>query len=167
MTSNVFFKEYRLYLKPNFTKMIINKIFNVDDYYYDVFMAISESLTGFSVNELQSTGLAEIYYKYILNQIETVTFIEFLNISKNVLENSASQDQLKIAITAEIIANPATQEIAQSVIILWYMGTWEGACVNDRSYKEGLVWTVMHAHPPGAKQPGFKSWETKPVNSNS
>lgn len=147
--------------------MIINKIFNVDDYYYDVFMAISESLTGFSVNELQSTGLAEIYYKYILNQIETVTFIEFLNISKNVLENSASQDQLKIAITAEIIANPATQEIAQSVIILWYMGTWEGACVNDRSYKEGLVWTVMHAHPPGAKQPGFKSWETKPVNSNS
>jgi len=147
--------------------MIISKIFNVDDYYYDVFMAISESLTGFSVNELQSTGLAEIYYKYILNQIETATFIEFLNISKNVLENSASQDQLKIAITAEIIANPATQEIAQSVIILWYMGTWEGACVNDRSYKEGLVWTVMHAHPPGAKQPGFKSWETKPVNSNS
>lgn len=167
MTFNVFFKEYRLYLKPNFTKMIISKIFNVDDYYYDVFMAISESLTGFSVNELQSTGLAEIYYKYILNQIETATFIEFLNISKNVLENSASQDQLKIAITAEIIANPATQEIAQSVIILWYMGTWEGACVNDRSYKEGLVWTVMHAHPPGAKQPGFKSWETKPVNSNS
>lgn len=147
--------------------MIINKIFNVDDYYYDVFMAISESLTGFSVNELQSTGLAEIYYKYILNQIETATFIEFLNISKNVLENSVSQDQLKIAITAEIIANPATQEIAQSVITLWYMGTWEGAYVNDRSYKEGLVWTVMHAHPPGAKQPGFKSWETKPVNSNS
>ncbi|KNB60049.1 hypothetical protein [Chryseobacterium sp. Hurlbut01] len=147
--------------------MIISKIFNVDDYYYDVFMAISESLTGFSVNELQSTGLAEIYYKYILNQIETATFIEFLNISKNVLENSASQDQLKIAITAEIIANPATQEIAQSVITLWYMGTWEGTYVNDRSYKEGLVWTVMHAHPPGAKQPGFKSWETKPVNSNS
>jgi hypothetical protein len=135
--------------------MIINKIFNVDDYYYDVFMAISESLTGFSVNELQSTGLAEIYYKYILNQIETATFIEFLNISKNVLENSVSQDQLKIAITAEIIANPATQEIAQSVITLWYMGTWEGAYVNDRSYKEGLVWTVMHAHPPGSKTAGL------------
>ena len=80
--------------------MIINKILNVDDYYYDVFMAISESLTGFSVNELQSTGSAEIYYKYILNQIETATFIEFLNISKNVLENSVSQDQLKNAITA-------------------------------------------------------------------
>lgn len=154
-------------LTPNFTKMIINKILNVDDYYYEVFMAISESLTGFSVNELQSTGLAEIYYQYILSQIETATFIEFLNVSKNVLESSENKEQLKSAIKAEIIANPATQGIAQSVITLWYLGTWEGAYVNDRSYKEGLVWTVMHAHPPGAKQPGFKSWETKPVNSNS
>ncbi|WP_185147349.1 hypothetical protein [Chryseobacterium binzhouense] len=147
--------------------MIINKILNVDDYYYDVFIAISESLTGFSVNELQSTGLTEIYYQYILSQIETATFIEFLNVSKNVLENSENKEQLKSTIKAEIIANPATQGIAQSVITLWYLGTWEGAYVNDRSYKEGLVWTVMHAHPPGAKQPGFKSWETKPVNSNS
>ncbi len=154
-------------LTPNFTKMIINKILNVDDYYYDVFIAISESLTGFSVNELQSTGLTEIYYQYILSQIETATFIEFLNVSKNVLENSENKEQLKSTIKAEIIANPATQGIAQSVITLWYLGTWEGAYVNDRSYKEGLVWTVMHAHPPGAKQPGFKSWETKPVNSNS
>ncbi len=154
-------------LTPNFTKMIINKILNVDDYYYDVFMAISESLTGFSVNELQSTGLAEIYYQYILSQIETATFIEFLNVSKNVLESSENKEQLQNAVKAEIITNPATQGIAQSIITLWYLGTWEGAYVNDRSYKEGLVWTVMHAHPPGAKQPGFKSWETKPVNSNS
>lgn len=147
--------------------MIINKILNVDDYYYDVFMAISESLTGFSVNELQSTGLAETYYQHILNQIEIATFIDFLNVSKNVLDNAENKDQLKNAISTEIMDNPATQQIAQSVITLWYLGTWEGAYVNDRSYKEGLVWNVMHAHPPGAKQPGFKSWETKPVNSNS
>lgn len=147
--------------------MIINKILNVDDYYYDVFMAISEALTGFSVNELQATGLAETYYTHILGKIETATFIEFLNTSKTILENSYSQDQLKNSINAEIIANPSTQDIANSVITLWYLGTWEGAYVNDLSYKEGLVWNVMHAHPPGAKQPGFKSWGVKPVNSNS
>ncbi|WEK70384.1 MAG: hypothetical protein P0Y62_02275 [Candidatus Chryseobacterium colombiense] len=147
--------------------MIINKILNVDDYYYDVFMAISESLTGFSVNELQSTGLAEIYYKHILKKIEAATFIEFLNTSKNVLENSYSQDQLSNAINAEILSDSSTQGIANSIITLWYLGTWEGAYVNDLSYKEGLVWNVMHAHPPGAKQPGYKSWAIKPVNSNS
>jgi hypothetical protein len=147
--------------------MIINKILNVDDYYYDVFMSISESLTGFSVNELQSTGLAEIYYKHILGQIEAATFIEFLNTSKTILENSYSQDQLNNAINAEIIADPGMQDMANNIITMWYLGTWEGAYVNDLSYKEGLVWNIMHAHPPGAKQPGFKSWGVKPVNSNS
>lgn len=154
-------------LTPNFNEMIIQKISNVDDYYYDVFMAISESLTGFSVNELQSTGLAETYYTHILHQIEAVTFTEFLNISKDILENSTTQNQLNNAISSDILANPATQDIANSIITLWYLGTWEGAYVNDLSYKEGLVWNVMQAHPPGAKQPGFKSWGVKPVNSNS
>ncbi|MCD1116546.1 hypothetical protein [Chryseobacterium turcicum] len=147
--------------------IINNKILNVDDYYYGVFMTISESLTGFTLNELQSTGLAEIYYSYILNHIELATFIEFLNISKNSIENSQTQEELTHVISAKILSAPSTQGIAQSVITLWYLGTWEGVYVNDLSYKEGLVWNVMHAHPPGAKQPGFKSWNLKPVNSNS
>lgn len=147
--------------------IINNKTLNVDDYYYGVFITISEPLTGFSLNELQSTGLAEIYYKHILGQIETATFIEFLNISKNIIQNAQTQEQLTNAISSEILSKSSTKEIAQRVITLWYLGTWEGAYINDLSYKEGLVWNVMHAHPPGAKQPGFKSWNVKPVNSNS
>ncbi|MGI9652014.1 sugar dehydrogenase complex small subunit [Chryseobacterium sp. RLHN22] len=147
--------------------IINNKILNVDDYYYGVFMTISESLTGFSLNQLLSTGLAEIYYRHILKHIEAATFTEFLNVSKNVIENSQTQEQLSHRISTEILSNVSLQEIAQNVITLWYLGTWEGAYINDLSYKEGLVWNVMHAHPPGAKQPGFKSWGIKPVNSNS
>ncbi|OBW41525.1 hypothetical protein AB670_02087 [Chryseobacterium sp. MOF25P] len=47
---------------------INKKILNIDDYYYGIFMTISESLTRFSTNELQSAGLAEIYYKHILGK---------------------------------------------------------------------------------------------------
>lgn len=149
--------------------MIINtKILNVDDYYYGVFMTISAPLTGFTENELQSTGLAETYYKHILDKIEKATFIEFLNTSKHVIENSSTPEQLIQAISDEILSDSSsTKKIAQDVITLWYLGTWEGAYVNDLSYKEGLVWNIMQAHPPGAKQPGFKSWSIKPVNSNS
>lgn len=147
--------------------MIIQKNLNVDDYYFDVFMTISESLTGFSGNELQATGLAETYYSFILGNFDAATFVDFLTVSKNILENSFSEDQLKNAIASEILANPGLSDVAQKVITLWYLGTWEGAYINDLSYKEGLVWNVMHAHPPGAKQPGFKSWNVKPVNSNS
>lgn len=145
----------------------INKILNVDDYYFDVFMSISEALTGFSVNELQSTGLAETYYNYILKNLEVATFVEFLTISKNVFESSFTGDQLRNAITAEIMADSGLNDMAGKVITIWYLGTWEGAYINDLSYQEGLVWNVMHAHPPGAKQPGYKSWAVKPVNSNS
>ncbi|KMQ64794.1 hypothetical protein ACM46_11230 [Chryseobacterium angstadtii] len=145
----------------------INKILNVDDYYFDVFMSISEALTGFSVNELQSTGLAETYYTYILGNLEAATFAEFLTVSKNVIENSYTPDQLRNAITAEIIADSGMNDMAGKIITLWYLGTWEGNYINDLSYQEGLVWNVMHAHPPGAKQPGYKSWNVQPVNSNS
>lgn len=147
--------------------IITTKILNVDDYYYGVFLTISEALTGFSANELLSTGLSETYYRYILDHIESVTFTEFLNTSKNLIEKSENSGQLKNYISTEMIGIPSTQAIANSIITLWYLGTWEGAYVNDLSYKEGLVWNIMHAHPPGAKQPGFKSWGVKPVNSNS
>ncbi|HWV75575.1 MAG TPA: hypothetical protein VN040_27850 [Pseudosphingobacterium sp.] len=148
-------------------KTIIKKILNVDDYYFNVFMSISESLTGFTVNELQSTGLAEIYYKYILAQMEAPTFIEFLNISKMILENSYSQDTLNHSIVSEIMVDPGMRDMASHIITMWYLGTWEGTYVNGLSYKEGLVWNIMHANPPGAKQPGFKSWSVKPVKSNA
>lgn len=147
--------------------IIINKILNVDDYYFDVFMSVSEALTGFSVNELQSTGLAETYYTYILGSMEAATFAEFLTVSKNVFENSFNKDQLRNSISSDIMADPGLNDMACKVITIWYLGTWEGAYINDLSYKEGLVWNVMHAHPPGAKQPGYKSWNIQPVNSNS
>ncbi|MGV3613350.1 MAG: sugar dehydrogenase complex small subunit [Fluviicola sp.] len=147
--------------------MIINKITNVDDYYFDVFMSISESLTGFSVNELQATGLADTYYTYVLQNLDAATFMQFLTVSKNVLETSFSADQLRNGIASEIMSDPGMNDMAQKVVTMWYLGTWEGAYINDLSYKEGLVWTVMHAHPPGAKQPGYKSWNVQPVNSNS
>lgn len=154
-------------LTSNFNEMIINKILNVDDYYFDVFMSISEALTGFSANELQSTGLATDYYTYILKSLEGATFVEFLTISKDILDKATTENELKNAIKSIIIANSGMNDMAGKLMTLWYLGTWEGTYINDRSYKEGLVWNVMHAHPPGAKQPGYKSWNIQPVNSNS
>lgn len=146
--------------------MKINKILNVNDYYYDVFISISEALTGFSANELQSTGLTKAYYTHILEALEAASFVDFLNISKSILDSSSSEEQLKDAIASQIIAIPPMNDMSTKIMTLWYLGTWEGAYVNDLSYKEGLVWNVMSSHPPGAKQPGFKSWAIQPINNN-
>lgn len=146
--------------------MIITKIQNVDDFYYDVFISISGAITGFPTNELQSTGLGEAYYEHILSSLEGATFLEFLNVSKEILETTFTEDQLNNAIVARLITPPGMQDILNNIATVWYLGTWEGHYVNDLSYKEGLVWNVMSSHPPGAKQPGFKSWSVKPINSN-
>lgn len=145
--------------------MRINKILNIDDYFFDVFISISEALTGFSEDELLSTGLSQVYYEAILKSLEAATFAEFLNISKEILESSYSENQLNDTITSKLIATPDMNDIAGKVITLWYLGTWDGAYVSPTSYTEGLVWKAMGSHPPGAKQPGFKSWSIPPINA--
>ncbi|MGU3377039.1 hypothetical protein [Chryseobacterium sp. M5A1_1a] len=81
-------------------------------------MSISEALTGFSVNELQSTGLAKTYYTHILKSLEGATFVEFLTVSKNVFENSIPGDHLRDTIASEIMADPEPNKMAGKVITL-------------------------------------------------
>jgi hypothetical protein len=130
-------------------------------------MSISAVTVGFDVNELQSTGLAQTYYRHILDSVEEATFIQFLNISSEILESSHSLDQLNIKISEELIAHQGMNELLQKVVTMWYLGTWDGAYVTAESYPEGLVWRTFHGHAPGAKQPGFKSWNVKPVTVES
>jgi hypothetical protein len=58
--------------------------------------------------------------------------------------------------------------IAKNIIRLWYLGTWQKdkstIVVSAKAYQEGLIWKVMHTHPPGAKQPGFGSWSDLPLS---
>ena len=34
--------------------------------------------------------------------------------------------------------------------------------ISAEAYKQSLVYNVMQAHPPGAKQPGYGSWSQSP-----
>lgn len=144
--------------------MIITNVQNVDDYYFDVFVSISSAITGYATNDLLSTGLSVAYYQHVRNSIEEATFLQFLNESREILENTYSVEQMNIAIAERLIGPMDMKELFDKLATLWYLGTWNGSYVNDRSYAQGLAWKAMSAHPPGAKQPGFKSWHVKPVN---
>ncbi len=145
--------------------MRINEIININDFYYEVFMSISKALTGFSIEELQSTGLSIEYYNYILNSMESGTFVEFLSVSKSILETSSNEDELKKNITDSLVTAKDMKVITSKIINVWYLGSWNGTYITQLSYTEGLIWKLMESHPPGAKQPGFKSWSVKPFNS--
>lgn len=137
----------------------------INDFYYNVFLTISSHLTGYSEMALQSTGQSDQYYSHILKSIESITFLEFLRISKKIIDISDNKKELKINIMKELMSNNDMKVITKKIITLWYMGYWNGDYLSSLSYIEGLVWKTMKSHPPGAKQPGFKSWSIPPLKT--
>ncbi|HET9872491.1 MAG TPA: hypothetical protein VFP89_07845 [Propionibacteriaceae bacterium] len=82
---------------------------------------------------------------------------------------------------AAILDDSDLGPVARSVAVLWYCGTWtqlpsewrarNGASASDitgvvssAAYQTGLQWTVIGAHPAGARQQGFGAWATAPAD---
>jgi len=138
-----------------------------------IFIDLSVALTGFTEAELKSTGLVELYF-------DELALVVGYEIRGRFLEAAAG------APDAVMQNGNLWQPLAQNLLRLWYLGQWkrmpEGwakANFNDasrkgydefgrdadrvispQSYQEGLVWRAIGVNPPGAKQPGFASWET-------
>ncbi|WP_298487039.1 hypothetical protein [uncultured Maribacter sp.] len=81
------------------------------------------------------------------------------------METSSNEDELKKNITDSLVTAKDMKVITSKIINVWYLGSWNGTYITQLSYTEGLIWKLMESHPPGAKQPGFKSWSVKPFNS--
>ena len=135
----------------------------------EAFLSLSVYLTGFERVELLGTGMLEEYYKYFVSKTSDgdrdVLFTTVGNWPQQA--TSAEMDEhIKSLMGDETLA-----PIAKNVIRLWYTGAWRNVKDNPfssevasaQAYQEGLIWKVMHAHPPGAKQPGFGSWGDLPL----
>ena len=61
----------------------------------------------------------------------------------------------------------------RSLLYAWYTGTWmplvddpppeKYEVISARAYQEALVWPLVGAHPPGAKQQGWDAWSRPPA----
>ena len=80
-----------------------------------------------------------------------------------------------------ILDDPDLGPVARAIAVLWYCGTWTGlpdawharngaapgdttGVVSAAAYQAGLQWTVVGAHPAGARQQGFGAWSTEPAD---
>lgn len=152
--------------------------------YFEYFLALSVVLTGFDRVELLGSGVAEEYYQQITDIVGKETCQELLTTAANILKHCVDNEEaLEIALRREILANVKFGPIAKNIIQLWYLGSWlqlpqtwrsqfgnnpndVTKVISSQAYQEGLVWSVMSTHPPGAKQPGFGSWAHLPINQN-
>lgn len=135
---------------------------------FDEFLDLSCRLTGFSRAELQGTGMADAYWRLLLD-IGGEHCVGLL------LRQPRDDD----AIAQLMLPDPDTGPLARNLIALWYLGLWNqlpldwrdrhGAHAQDvthypspEAYAQGLVWQSFHGHPQGAKQQGYGSWALAP-----
>jgi hypothetical protein len=142
----------------------------------DDFLSLSSALTGFSVAQLQGTGMAATYLDELVGVVGDEWSLALLREGCLALRwRDDVEEQLRLRVMDDADLGP----LARNVTVLWYTGGWaqlpaewrdrHGASSLDcdrllsaRSWTEGLMWPAIGAHPTGAKAPGFASWVGPP-----
>jgi hypothetical protein len=145
------------------------------------FLNLSVVLTGFERVKLQGTGLVITYYQTFTGIVRAGICDELWKLTSGIIKgNRDDEDSLYAAIRGEILASPEFGPLAINIIQMWYLGSWiqlpQGwrsefgtspadvtKVISALAYKNSLIYDVMQAHPPGAKQPGFGSWSLPPA----
>jgi len=139
------------------------------------FLELSAALTGVSPVLLRGTGMTQAY----LGKIESIVPERLLERLFTTFSN-ASGNSAQHGLEA-ILDDSDLGPVARAIAVMWYCGSWtelpeawrqrNGAAPGDSSgvvsgaaYQAGLQWTVVGAHPAGARQQGFGAWSTEPAD---
>jgi hypothetical protein len=157
------------------------------------FVKLSAALTGFSPVMLQGTGMTQAYLTKLSSAVPSRLIDRLFDAFEKPLENSTLLAAAAGARSARapshstrgdlavILGDPDLGPVARAIAVLWYCGTWtelpdawrarNGAApaeaagvVSAAAYQAGLQWTVVGAHPAGARQQGFGAWSTEPAD---
>jgi hypothetical protein len=144
----------------------------------DKFLRFSAELTASNAFELLGTGQAQTYLaaarKVVGDDLLSELFAAYASIP------DGDSDQRETDIRRQILGDEKLGPIARDILKLWFTGIWYelphawsetyGAREYDTTfvaspaaYAEGLLWTTIGAHAPGAKAPGYGSWIGPPV----
>ena len=142
----------------------------------DDFLSLSAALSGFSVAQLQGTGMAPAYLDELVAIVGDALTIALTREGSLALR---WPDDVEEQLGLRVMDDPDLGPLARNLAVLWYTGSWfqlpadwrerNGASSLDgdrllsaRSWTEGLMWPAIGAHPTGAKAPGFASWVGPP-----
>ena len=137
------------------------------------FVELSAALTGFSPVILHGTGMTQAYLRKLESAVPEELLNRLFGGSQNATENSVQSD------LGAILTDPDLGPVARAITVLWYCGTWTElpeewrarngtasgdttGVVSGAAYQSGLQWTVVGAHPAGARQQGFGAWSIEP-----
>ncbi|MEU3744354.1 MULTISPECIES: hypothetical protein [Streptomyces] len=126
------------------------------------FVELSSVLSGFSVPELEKTGMAGTYAEFVAARVGAAPCRALRAAVAGLPRTPESVGELAERLAEEPLG------LARALTCLWYTGSWPGppgsapTVVSARSYAEGLVWRALGGHAPGTGRPGFGSWSEAP-----
>jgi acetyl-CoA acetyltransferase len=145
------------------------------------FANMSAALTGFQASILRPfldpVNLSGLYYGFAVSQVGQQAMDALLNAYRAIATQPAQTIADTLLETAS--STPSQQaQIAQSIVAVWYLGSWympayqnpqgqPGAVVQVVSmdaYTNGLAWKVAQAHPMGYSVFTFGYWSQPPAS---
>ena len=134
----------------------------------DDFIEISVELTGFSKIELLATGMLGDYYGLVVDNTDPVDLKAFFNEVKTILDvGRYDPDAANKLIGENLIPDSHYGGLAKKIILMWYSGlkpmAGDPQIASDAAYIHSFMWKAAKTHPAGAMQPGYGSWEEKPI----
>ena len=129
----------------------------------DAFVRASVILTGLTEVELWGTGLVPARYAWV--EQHAGALVEGLLTAFPT--GGSPNDQ-----ATKVLKDKDLGPLARKIMKFWYLGEWDngdgGAVIpSPASYREGLVWQVIGAHPQGAKAQGFGAWALPPIETTN
>lgn len=146
------------------------------------FANMSAALTGFQSSFLRPfldpTNLSEVFYNFAVAQVGQTPMDDLLNAFRAI----QTQPPQQIADTLLEVKIPTGKEsnqaqLAQSIILMWYLGSWYIPAyqtakkqpgevlqvISSQAYTKSLVWNVAQSHPMGFSAFTFGYWSQPPA----
>jgi hypothetical protein len=145
------------------------------------FANMSAALTGFLASVLRPfldpVNLSGAYYSFAVSQVGQQAMDNLLNAYRAIATQPAQTIADTLLETASTTPPSNQADIAQSIVAMWYLGSWykpafqnagvPGAVVqvvSSQAYTNGLAWRAAQAHPMGYSAFAFGYWSQPPAS---
>ncbi|MCJ8288554.1 MAG: hypothetical protein HRT58_00870 [Crocinitomicaceae bacterium] len=131
-----------------------------------LFEELCAILTGFSLTEIQGTGLSEKYLEVIRDK-EPQAINNLLDSFEKLGTDHRNVSDNDLILIRGVLEDECLGPISQQLILMWYTGQWnfgetDTYVISEKAYIESFSFRAAGSHPAGAKQPGFGTWQFPP-----
>lgn len=131
-----------------------------------LFEELSAVLTGFSLADIQGTGLSATYLE-ILEDKESEAINNLLKAFEKLNTNHQDISANDLIMIAGVLEDNYLGPLSQRLILMWYTGQWnfggtDTYVISERAYIESFSFRAAGSHVAGAKQSGFGTWQFPP-----